>query len=212
MKKKIVILGATGTVGNKISENLINEGHHVILIARHIEKLERYRSLGAEIIAGDITDVETLTSAFANADGAFILLPDNVKAENTRAYQRDVTSRLIEAIEKSGSNNQWRKIVGKGDDYPLQINSNTRLMDLRLEKDTEIILPESPAENAAFLFYVFDGKININGTMSLVTGESVLVEIENPTFQATETSDIVLFITQTNAVHFDGGMYSCNLQ
>ncbi|QPH38621.1 NmrA family NAD(P)-binding protein [Pedobacter endophyticus] len=102
MKKKIVILGATGTVGNKISENLINEGHHVILIARHIEKLERYRSLGAEIIAGDITDVETLTSAFANADGAFILLPDNVKAENTRAYQRDVTSRLIEAIEKSG--------------------------------------------------------------------------------------------------------------
>ena len=102
MKKKIVILGATGTIGSKISENLINDGHQVTLIARHTEKLEKYRSLGAEIIAGDITDVETLTSAFANADSAFILLPDNVKAENTRAYQREVTSRLIEAIEKSG--------------------------------------------------------------------------------------------------------------
>lgn len=102
MKKKIVILGATGTIGSKISENLINEGHQVTLIARHTEKLEKYRSLGAEIIAADITDVETLTSAFAIADSAFILLPDNAKAENTRTYQRKVTSKLIEAIEKSG--------------------------------------------------------------------------------------------------------------
>jgi len=102
MKRKIVILGATGTVGSKIAENLLNDGHQVTLIARHTEKLEKYRSLGAEIIAGDINDVETLTSAFANADSTFILLPDSVKAENTRAYQREVTSRLIEVIEKSG--------------------------------------------------------------------------------------------------------------
>jgi len=102
MKTKIVVLGATGTVGSKISEILLNQGHQVTLIARHTEKLEKYRSLGAEIIAGDITDVQTLTDAFKNADSAFVLLPDNVKAENTRAYQRQVTGILIEAIENSG--------------------------------------------------------------------------------------------------------------
>jgi uncharacterized protein YbjT (DUF2867 family) len=102
MKTKIVVLGATGTVGSKISETLLNEGHHVTLVARHTEKLEKYRTLGAEIIEGDITDVETLTNAFKKADSAFVLLPDNVKAENTRAYQRQVTGKLIEAIEKSG--------------------------------------------------------------------------------------------------------------
>ncbi|MCF0074956.1 NAD(P)H-binding protein [Dyadobacter sp. CY261] len=102
MKTKIVVLGATGTVGSKISEILLNQGHQVTLIARHTEKLEKYCSLGAEIIAGDITDVQTLTNAFKNADSAFVLLPDNVKAENTRAYQRQVTSIFIEAIEKSG--------------------------------------------------------------------------------------------------------------
>lgn len=102
MKKRIVILGATGTVGSKISEILLNEGHELTLIARHTDKLEKYRSLGAEIIAGTITDVETLTGAFKNADGAFVLLPDNVMAENTRAYQRQVTGNLIEAIERSG--------------------------------------------------------------------------------------------------------------
>lgn len=102
MKKKIVILGATGTVGSKVSEILLKEGHQVTMIARHTEILEKYRGLGAEIITGDITDVETLTNAFKNADSAFVLLPDNVKAENTRAYQRQVTGKLIEAIENSG--------------------------------------------------------------------------------------------------------------
>lgn len=102
MKKKIVILGATGTMGSKISEILLNEGHEVTLIARHTDKLEKYHSLGANIVAGTITDVEMLTNAFKNADSAFVLLPDNVMAENTRAYQRQVTGKLIEAIENSG--------------------------------------------------------------------------------------------------------------
>ena len=102
MKTKIVVLGATGTVGSKISEILLNQGHHVTLIARHTEKLEKFRSLGAEIVACDITDAKVLTDAFKNADSAFVLLPDNVKAENTRAYQRQVTGILVEAIENSG--------------------------------------------------------------------------------------------------------------
>lgn len=72
------------------------------LVARHTEKLETYRDQGAEIIAAEITDADQLTRAFTGADSAFVLLPDNVKAENTRAYQRQVTGTLIEAIQRSG--------------------------------------------------------------------------------------------------------------
>ena len=102
MKKKIVILGATGTVGSKISAILLNAGHQVTLIARHTETLEKYREQGATIVTADITNVDILTNAFKGADSAFVLMPDNVKAENTRAYQREVTGRLIEVIENSG--------------------------------------------------------------------------------------------------------------
>ena len=102
MKKKIVILGATGTVGSKISEILLSEGHQVTVMARHTERLEKFRSMGAEVLTGDVNQVETLTSAFKNADSAFLILPDNPKAENTRAYQRQVTSKYIEAIKQSG--------------------------------------------------------------------------------------------------------------
>lgn len=102
MKKRIVIFGATGTVGSKVAENLLNEGHELVIIARSIEKLEQFHNRGAEIIKGDVNDVEILTAAFTNADSAFLILPDNVKAENTRAYQRKVTGNFIEAIERSG--------------------------------------------------------------------------------------------------------------
>ncbi len=115
-------------------------------------------------------------------------------------------------LPETYSNNQWRNIAGKGNDYPLQIRSNTWLMDMRLEKRKEVVLPMTPAENAVFLFYVFNGQVQVNENMVLTTGESVLVEDENPVFNALEASDIVLFITQTNAVHFDEGMYSGNLQ
>lgn len=115
-------------------------------------------------------------------------------------------------LEDPYSFNQWRKLAGKGDDYPLQIRSNTWLMDVRLEKGEDIFIPQPPTENAVFLFYVFSGEVQVMHSILLTAGESVLIENEDPIFTAHETSDIVLFITQTNAIHFEGGMYSGNLQ
>lgn len=100
--KRIVVIGATGTVGSKISETLLKEGNQVTVMARHSDRLQKFKSMGAEVITGDVNDLNSLTNAFKNADSAFLILPDNVKAENTRAYQRQVTSNYIEAIEKSG--------------------------------------------------------------------------------------------------------------
>lgn len=102
MKKQIVIIGATGTVGSKVAEILINEGHLVKLITRNPDKLQVLQEKGADVIKGDVNDVEILTESFKNADSAFLILPDNAKAEITRDYQRQVTGNFIEAIEKSG--------------------------------------------------------------------------------------------------------------
>ena len=84
-------------------------------------------------------------------------------------------------------------------------------MDLHLRKGEDVFLPDAPSESAAFIFYAFNGAIRVNENMILTTGESVLIEKEHPVFHALENTDIILFITQTNADHFDGGMYSGNL-
>ncbi len=102
MKKTIVVLGATGKVGGKISETLLKQGHHVKLIARTAEKLKKYKDMGAEIISADITDINALTKAFKNADSAYVMTPPDFTAINYREFQRKVGDAVIEAIKQSG--------------------------------------------------------------------------------------------------------------
>jgi uncharacterized protein YbjT (DUF2867 family) len=102
MKKTIVILGATGKVGSKISEILLKEGHNVKSIARTSDKLKKFKDMGAEVISADITDIDVLADAFKNADSAYVFLPPNFTAISYREYQRKVGDATIEAIKKSG--------------------------------------------------------------------------------------------------------------
>jgi uncharacterized protein YbjT (DUF2867 family) len=102
MKKTIVVLGATGKVGSKISEILLKEGHYVKLIARTADKLETFKDMGAEVIFSDITDIDVLANTFKNADSAYVMTPPSFTANSYRAFQRKVGDAIIEAIQKSG--------------------------------------------------------------------------------------------------------------
>jgi redox-sensitive bicupin YhaK (pirin superfamily) len=144
------------------------------------------------------------------------VLEEGGTLEGLQIFIRPETAALSSQVQffdlhDTYSVNRWRKIAGKGKDYPLQIRSDTWLMDLRLQRGQEIVLPQAPSDSCAFIFYVFDGKISVNDTVVLTTGESILSEMEDPTFRAVQTSDVMLLITQTSAAHFDGGMYSGNL-
>jgi len=101
MKKTLALLGATGKVGGKISEILLNEGHHLKLIAQTKDKLKRFKEMGAEVISADITDVSVLTEAFRNADSAYVMTPPDFGAVNYRAFQRKAGDAVIEAIQRS---------------------------------------------------------------------------------------------------------------
>jgi redox-sensitive bicupin YhaK (pirin superfamily) len=115
-------------------------------------------------------------------------------------------------LPEAFSVNQWRKLAGKGDEYPLEIRSSTWIEDIQMTKDNEQSLPQLPIQNPTILFYVFEGEVKVNDDLVLKTGESILIEKESPTFYALQTSDVVLFITNKNAPYFEGGMYSGNQQ
>jgi uncharacterized protein YbjT (DUF2867 family) len=102
MKKTIVVLGAAGKVGGKISEILLKEGHHVKLIARTADELKKFSEMGAEVIAADITDAEVLANAFKDVASAYVFTPPNFTAVNYREFQRKIGNAIIEAIQKSG--------------------------------------------------------------------------------------------------------------
>jgi uncharacterized protein YbjT (DUF2867 family) len=96
------VLGATGNVGSKISETLLNDGHNVKLVARTPDKLKKFRDRGAEVTVADIFAVDVVANVLKNADGAFVLLPPNFTSINAREYQRKIGNAIIAAIKQSG--------------------------------------------------------------------------------------------------------------
>jgi len=75
-KKIIAVVGATGAQGGGLVRAIVNEPNSVFTaraITRDVnsDKAKELAKLGAEVVAADIDDVESLKRAFAGAYGAF---------------------------------------------------------------------------------------------------------------------------------------------
>jgi len=96
------IMGATGNVGGKTADLLLNRGEKVRVIARSEEGLKQFRDRGAEVSAGDAVDTGFLTKAFAGIDAAFTIIPTNMMASDLRGFQNEIGESIATAIRNSG--------------------------------------------------------------------------------------------------------------
>jgi putative NADH-flavin reductase len=64
---KIVLIGATGFVGSKILEELLNRNHAVTAVLRNPEKLQNKNPL-LSVVKGDVFDESVLSSLFKGHD------------------------------------------------------------------------------------------------------------------------------------------------
>ena len=98
----IVITGATGNSGSKITELLIAQGQRVRAVGRDRGRLAGLVAQGAESVVGDLGDTVFLTNAFRGADSVFALIPPNVTADDFRAYQDRIGESIAAAVRNSG--------------------------------------------------------------------------------------------------------------
>ncbi len=98
----ITILGATGHVGGRIADILVNKGEKVRLVSRSADRLRPHVSRQAQAMVGDASDVEFLVKAFKDADAVFTLIPPNMQAENFLSYADGIGESIARAIEISG--------------------------------------------------------------------------------------------------------------
>ncbi len=98
MKLPIVICGATGHVGSKIAETLLGAGEPIRVVGRERVRLGPLAGKGAEPFPGDMRDRAFLEKAFAEARGAFVLIPPKLDEPNVRAYQDEVAEALSSAL------------------------------------------------------------------------------------------------------------------
>jgi uncharacterized protein YbjT (DUF2867 family) len=97
-----VIMGATGNIGSKLANTLLDEGEKVRVIGRSPERLQPLLDRGAEAAVGDVSDAAFLTEAFKGVEAVFALIPPNYAAEDFRAEYNAIGANIAEAIQESG--------------------------------------------------------------------------------------------------------------
>jgi uncharacterized protein YbjT (DUF2867 family) len=97
----IAIAGATGNVGSKIAQTLLDKGQDVLCIARHADKLIPLTDRGAHAVAISLAQTELLAEAFYGADAVFAMIPTNYMAPDFLAYQEMIGVSLVTAIEQA---------------------------------------------------------------------------------------------------------------
>ena len=96
-KKIIAVVGATGAQGSGVVRAILNDksgGYAVRALTRNVDsdKAKELARLGAEVVAADVDDVESLKKAFAGAYGAFCVtfFWDHFSAEKEMGQVRNM--------------------------------------------------------------------------------------------------------------------------
>jgi len=75
MSNRVLVLGATGTLGNPVARHLAERGHTVRVLARSAEKARRMFGPAVEVVAGIAVDRDQIRRAMKGCDAVHISLP-----------------------------------------------------------------------------------------------------------------------------------------
>src|SRR3989338_767276 len=100
-KEWIVVSGATGNIGKKLTENLLSQKKKVKVIGRSKERLESLIKAGATAILGSLDDSLLLKNALEGAKAVFVMIPPNYTSNDFRSYQNQVSQAFFNALADS---------------------------------------------------------------------------------------------------------------
>ena len=101
---RILILGATGFIGQELTRRLTESGDRVRILVRNPSKIAPdLRSPRLECVPGDLNDASTIREAMAGIDTVFHLARANVKSwSDYERYEIGVTREIAEAALATG--------------------------------------------------------------------------------------------------------------
>jgi uncharacterized protein YbjT (DUF2867 family) len=103
-QRVIVVTGATGRVGQKVTRRLLAAGHTVRAVARTADNLQPLRAPGADVRPGSLDDQAFLTGVFRGAAAVLAVIPQttDVTAEDPIADHTRIADSLAGAIREAG--------------------------------------------------------------------------------------------------------------
>jgi uncharacterized protein YbjT (DUF2867 family) len=97
----IVVTGATGRTGRRVTEGLLARGEKVRVVGRDAKRLAPLVQQGAEPFVGNVEDVASMTSAFDGASAVYLVLPEDLSQQDLRAHQDRVSDSYAAAVSKA---------------------------------------------------------------------------------------------------------------
>src|SRR6476659_5978105 len=86
---RVFVTGASGWIGSAVVPELIGAGHTVLGLARSDEGAARVDAAGAEVLRGDLDDLDSLRAGAADADGVIHLAYKHDFSQMEAAAQSD---------------------------------------------------------------------------------------------------------------------------
>lgn len=112
---KLVIFGATGTVGCQVVQQALDQGHTVTAFARNLAKLD-IQHPRLSFAQGDVMDSEAVEQAIRGQDAVVCVLGSGKKL--TGKIRSEGTQQIIQAMEKVGvSRLICQSTLGAGDSW-----------------------------------------------------------------------------------------------
>lgn len=111
---KMIIFGATGTVGRKLVEQAVAKGYEVTAFVRHPEKWQHTHLAKVILFKGDVLNIEDVEAAVRQQEVVMCALGDG-KVGKIRALG---TQNIIEAMKKEGIKRLiCQTTLGMGESY-----------------------------------------------------------------------------------------------
>ena len=111
---KVIVFGATGTVGIEILNQALEKGYHVTAFVRHPVKIENLRHKNLSVYKGDVTNLNDVVKAIQNHDAVFCVLGDG----NVGKIRAIGTKNIVDAMNKTKVNRLiCQSTLGIGESY-----------------------------------------------------------------------------------------------
>ncbi len=93
---RVFVTGASGWIGSAVVPELLGAGHHVLGLARSASSAAAIAATGAEVLRGDLDDLDTLHAGATRSDGVIHLAFIHDSTQMEASVQAD--ARAIEAL------------------------------------------------------------------------------------------------------------------